>query len=169
MINCPVCSFTMTQYEDKDSILNYVEVCHMCGSIWVDGSTINKILLLPNLPDNIEIKKIFTNDDALVKEGERICPVCYEQLYVVEKLGISVDQCKTCKGILFDHRELKEVWTKSRWESTKTQLKETLTESASLKTKKDKSSSDTYSLSSLDGTWEKFAKWFDENINKTVK
>jgi len=182
MINCPVCSFTMTQYadDDKNSILNYIEVCHMCGSIWIDGNNIAKILLLPNLPDNIEIKKIFRSKDALVKEGERICPKCYGQLYVINQMGIPVDQCKICKGILFDRSELKKVWTKNKElmhdlgnskkktapksDEKKNQTKKVITEKPTLKTKENKPST-----TSIDNNLAKVLKWFDEQIGESSK
>ena len=121
-ITCPVCGFTMSEYNVSDDskstenskVLQNIQLCHMCGSIWIDGRYLEQVLALAELPENIDITEIFAEQDTLIKEGERVCPECYSPLYITSRGLVSIDQCNSCRGILFDREELREVWANKK-------------------------------------------------------
>lgn len=118
IITCPVCGFTMSEYNsdskikvENPKVLQNIQLCHMCGSVWVSGKYINQILALTELPDNIDIEEIFAEQTTLTKGGDRMCPECYEDLFLTSKNIVLIDMCKSCNGILFDRQELRLLWS----------------------------------------------------------
>ena len=127
-ITCPVCGFTMSEYESVDNlkVLQQIQICHMCGSVWVSGKYIEQLLALSKIPEDIDIEKIFAEQDLLVKEGSRTCPECYRELEMAVKTYVTIEQCLSCWGILFDRTELKTFWEYHKYPNTLATVKPVL-------------------------------------------
>ncbi|MCL2178486.1 MAG: zf-TFIIB domain-containing protein [Cystobacterineae bacterium] len=95
-MNCPSCGVEMGTLKSDEQNLSH---CVECGSIWMDISDLNRLLLQNNLPglDSLGGKM---NLDML--SGQ--CPECLVDLVEVcsgnPQLALAYASCESCGGIL---------------------------------------------------------------------
>ena len=106
-MKCPNCNNQMTNYLVKKMFnkMNY-DICHNCGSLWLDRGELDKIAF--QVPGSIE----YCSKDKLDNQNyqKRECPKCdriiLEKVKFVGQDDIILDRCDNCGGFFLDGNEL---------------------------------------------------------------
>ena len=126
---CPVCLGTKME---KVSIgpRRAVEVdhCRRCGGAWLEQGEVQRLRSVPKtqLWKEIEKQRSATpprchDCHALIGRGDERCascgrsnlldcPACDRPMRRQDYTGLSLDVCKSCRGVWFDHEELEAIW-----------------------------------------------------------
>jgi Zn-finger nucleic acid-binding protein len=108
-----------------------LDYCRRCGGIWFDAGEVGRLRQVrPQAlwahvtlePDAYRMK--CHRCHASVKRNEAACPACgqpnvlecphgHGPLARVEREGLVLDACRTCRGVWFDNVELAEVWNRA--------------------------------------------------------
>ena len=100
---CPKCkTLKLKQATVKDSGGVKIDYCSQCKGFWLDKGEFEKV-------SQSAIKEL-----SLPPEAERIsrlCPLCQEFMYSFDypQTLVTIEMCKTCKGLWIDAGELKEI------------------------------------------------------------
>lgn len=107
---CPVCqSQTMDALTDPSSGLE-VDSCPGCLGVWFDAAELSEFYKSPEL-----IKRLTPSGGGSVHHTYEVsakarrCPRCRTAMDRPHVGGIAVDVCRGCRGIWFDHGELRKI------------------------------------------------------------
>ena len=108
MRRCPACeNVVMLEYDDPESSLT-IDSCPECFGLWFDGEELKRFLRSPGLSEKIlEDEELEINSPPRQKEP-RNCPSCEGGKMKASQMGsLILDYCLACRGVWFDHGELK--------------------------------------------------------------
>jgi Zn-finger nucleic acid-binding protein len=129
---CPVCLGVTLQKVRLKAAGVYLDHCPRCGGIWFDAGEVQQLLskrpdvLWENVPRRTDVSRAqchschaYTDRDALrcTACGQKTlfdCPSCQQQMRQARYGDLTLDVCKRCKGVWFDHHELSAIW-KIEW------------------------------------------------------
>lgn len=130
LLKCPVCLGTSMQRRSLGvAPVLHVDCCRRCGGVWLDTGEVQRLRrlepselwqhLVPRpRPMRVPCHDCHTpmeRSDAVCTQcgwtNLLDCPVCDALMRVESHAGIRLDVCRTCKGVWFDHHELKEIWS----------------------------------------------------------
>lgn len=125
---CPVClGLPMEKLSFQNPPL-VLDTCSRCGGMWFDYGEVNQ---LKHLHPQMALKKVAMREQDYMMQCHQCqhpmrrnldqcsscgwknrldCPVCQKQMSVVNKDGLKLDVCKSCKGVWFDNHELVQIW-----------------------------------------------------------
>lgn len=128
-LSCPTCLGVMMNklkpVRDDDLVLDY---CRRCGGVWFDAGEVDALRSASpkGLGTGVSLREgafrmpchqchapIDRNTPACPSCGwkNRLeCPSCQRPLERVERAGLVLDVCRTCRGVWFDNHELAEIW-----------------------------------------------------------
>ncbi len=131
-LQCPVClGTTMEKVTVEASEKLEVDQCGRCGGIWLEYGEVQRLRAAPRseLWKQIEPRpvafRIRCHDchAPLERAAEKCpacgwvnlldCPCCDRPMHVQSHMGLRLDLCRDCKGVWFDHHELKAIWSAS--------------------------------------------------------
>ena len=126
---CPTClGVTMEKLKPvkgDDLVLDY---CRRCGGVWFDAG---EVAMLRNLHPKgigrtIELREsafrmpchschaVMDRNEATCPacgwKNILSCPTCEKSLERVDRDGMTLDVCRSCRGVWFDNHELAEIW-----------------------------------------------------------
>ena len=128
---CPVClgvSMTKLRLVAQGNLV--LDHCQRCGGIWFDAEEIPR---LRQYHPQVLQRHITLHDEqyrmtchacfakmprnalhcpACQWRNVIDCPVCTHALHPVERQGLQLDLCQSCKGVWFDNIELAELWNR---------------------------------------------------------
>lgn len=126
---CPVClGVTMEKVKlGADDLA--LDCCRRCGGAWFEAGEVTRVRALARA----ELRKTITGrtqpapahchkcHGVIDRDVERCpscgwrnridCPACQRPTERQTVQGVTLDACKTCKGVWFDHAELSAVWS----------------------------------------------------------
>jgi Zn-finger nucleic acid-binding protein len=126
---CPVClgvTLQKTPVPSAGSLL--LDHCPRCGGIWFEPGEVQLLRVQPpdelwaNVPRRDEVSRAqchschaYTDRAALrcTACGAKTlfdCPACQQQMTQARYGDLTLDVCKRCKGVWFDHHELEAIW-----------------------------------------------------------
>ena len=126
---CPVCLGVTMQKSPIDGEAAFtLDHCTRCGGAWFDAGEVGRLRLAS--PDDLwrhiaqrdavhsmqchSCNTLLGRDrDACDACGWTVtldCPQCHETMESGQHLGLTLDACRRCKGVWFDHHELHTVW-----------------------------------------------------------
>lgn len=88
-----------------------VDRCHQCGSMWFDAAELRKVLSDKGAVGKLDIGAD-TSGARGFAVGATVCPRDGSPLAIVpdnDQSHIKVDLCRTCRGVLLDAGELKDL------------------------------------------------------------
>ncbi len=140
---CPVClgvSLVKLRVAQGDF---YLDHCQRCGGIWFDAGEVPQLRRYhpQSLWRHIELHddqyhmtchacyarmpRNASHCPACRWHNVIDCPVCARPLHPLEREGLKLDLCQTCKGVWFDNIELAEIWNRQLASHTSQQPRET--------------------------------------------
>lgn len=125
---CPVClGATLEKVRVTESDLT-LDFCARCGGVWFDAGEIHQL----RASDPQQLWQRIARREGVfammchscntpLERDQQICgncqwyvtldcPQCRDMMESGAHAGISVDACKTCKGVWLDHHELETLW-----------------------------------------------------------
>ena len=102
-MHCPRCKTTpLKEAKVKEGGGVAIDYCAKCKGFWLDKGECEKV-------SRLAIKELSVPAEA--KKVSRICPRCQELMYsfYYPQTFVSIEMCKSCKGLWIDVGELKEV------------------------------------------------------------
>lgn len=130
MLQCPVCLGTSLQCRTLGQAPALrVDCCRRCGGVWLDFGKVQRLRRLEQselwkhlVPRPRPMRVPCHDCHAPMERSDAVCvqcgwtntldcPVCDTLMRVESHAGIRLDVCRTCKGVWFDHHELKEIWS----------------------------------------------------------
>ncbi len=128
---CPVClGVTLVKLRLVAQETLSLDHCQRCGGMWFDAGEVPQ---LRRCHPQVLWRHIELHDDQyhmtchscyarMPRNASRCpacqwrnlihCPVCDRQLRLLEREGLKLDLCQTCKGVWFDNIELAEIWNR---------------------------------------------------------
>lgn len=129
-LHCPVClGIKMEKAKlgrGKSQLV--LDHCGRCGGVWFELGEVQRLrshqpeLLWQRVPRRDYEPRVAchachapmsrtTNVCAACGHDHRLqCPHCRKPMQVAQQQGLSLDVCKHCKGVWFDHAELAAIW-----------------------------------------------------------
>lgn len=126
---CPVClGVTLEKAPVPAAGELLLDHCPRCGGIWFEPGEVQLLRLQPpaalwaNVPRRDDVSRAqchschaFTERDALrcVACGQQTqfdCPACQQRMEQARYGDLTLDVCKRCRGVWFDHHELAAIW-----------------------------------------------------------
>ncbi|HEX7089524.1 MAG TPA: zf-TFIIB domain-containing protein [Longimicrobiales bacterium] len=130
---CPACLAVKMQKvrvgQGSELVLDY---CDRCGGIWFEAGEVQLLrgrrpaALWARLPQRDDVSPArchschaHIDPDAVRCPacGQRVqlrCPQCDQPMERTRHADLTLDVCKRCKGVWFDHHELASIWTLER-------------------------------------------------------
>jgi Zn-finger nucleic acid-binding protein len=125
---CPVCLGVTLQKTFIGSDKFILDHCTRCGGIWFDAGEVNQ--LRAAAPDDlwktitrregVHSMHCHSCDVLLERDAEKCeacgwsvtldCPRCRQEMDTAAHGGVTLDACRSCKGIWVDHHELTQLW-----------------------------------------------------------
>jgi Zn-finger nucleic acid-binding protein len=107
---CPVCQGqTLDPLTDSDSGLE-VDSCPGCLGVWFDAAELSEFYKSPELIARLTPAGGGSLHHTYeISARARLCPRCRKAMERPHVGGIAVDVCKSCRGIWFDHGELRKI------------------------------------------------------------
>ncbi len=105
-----------------------IDRCRRCGGVWLEHGEVQQLRALKQteLLNRVEQRpfafRMHCHDcHAPMERAEEACPVCgwtnrldcpacERPMRVESHAGLRLDLCRECKGVWFDHHELKAIW-----------------------------------------------------------
>jgi Zn-finger nucleic acid-binding protein len=128
-LECPVClGVKLAKLEPSPDAPLVLDYCTRCGGIWFDEGEVPRLReCQPRaLAAKVELgsgvhrmrchgcgASLARNDPRCGQCGRRNileCPVCRHPLEALERHGLRLDACRTCRGVWFDNVELGAIW-----------------------------------------------------------
>ena len=128
-IECPVCLGVklakLRPAAEVDLVLDY---CARCGGIWFDAGEVPRLrdcqpqalAATVRLSDEVHRMRCHGCGASLARNDARCghcgwrnileCPTCRRPLTPVERDGLRLDACRSCRGVWFDNAELGAIW-----------------------------------------------------------
>lgn len=95
----------------------HVDVCAQCGVMWFDPEELKRVLACEATADAIDDHAPQRDRRIAIFRGASMrCPRDKEELVLrehVDKPHVDIDQCPSCRGILLDAGELRELAERS--------------------------------------------------------
>lgn len=108
---CPRCHDSMEEIEVGDLTLNS---CGSCAGLWFDEHELERLTLLPEVPDGLLDRQEALWKRRAMPPGSRRCPRCREYLKVLEEGTAHIDVCPGCKGTWVDQNEVRRLLRTAR-------------------------------------------------------
>lgn len=127
---CPVCLGVKMQKTKigRGNSQIMLDHCARCGGVWFELGEIQR--LRSHQPDALwrkvpqrdyeprpqchschtPISRSLTKCTACGHDNQLDCPNCQKPLQIASESGLTLDVCKQCKGVWFDHAELEAIW-----------------------------------------------------------
>ena len=107
---CPVCQAqSMDSLTDSSSGLE-VDSCPSCLGVWFDAAELSEFYKSPELQKRLTpVGGGSVHHTYEVSARARACPRCRKAMDRPHVGGIAVDVCRECRGIWFDHGELRKI------------------------------------------------------------
>lgn len=131
-IPCPVClGVQMTKIRPEGDVELWLDHCMRCGGIWFDEGEVE--MLRASHPRALATKVRISEAASRMQchschasmarnlgkctacgwKNVLDCPRCEKPLEPVQRNGLKIDVCKSCRGAWFDNSELAEIWNRS--------------------------------------------------------
>lgn len=131
--SCPVClGIPLKKMHFASEAPHLVlDFCERCGGMWFDKNEVEQLRHCHphGLPEHIPLNE----DDFLMNchqchqpmkreenhcsfchwKNRLDCPICEEEMSQIKHQGLTLDVCKTCKGVWFDNVELAHIWNEA--------------------------------------------------------
>jgi Zn-finger nucleic acid-binding protein len=126
---CPTCLGVMMEklkpVRDRELVLDY---CRRCGGVWFDAGEVGALREArpKGLGSIVELRDtafrmpchschaVMSRDapscTACGWRNRLDCPGCQRPLERIERDGLALDACRSCRGVWFDNHELAQVW-----------------------------------------------------------
>lgn len=129
---CPVClGVQMTKIRPEGDAELWLDHCPRCGGIWFDEGEVE--LLHRSHPRSLATKVRISENASRMQchschasmarnlgkctacgwKNVLDCPSCEKALTPLQRDGLKIDVCKSCRGAWFDNSELAEIWNRS--------------------------------------------------------
>lgn len=105
-VPCPACLMAMRPNPTGGF---EVEVCYLCGGMWLEKGETEKLLTREQLPYSLLNPPSSSQASVLVPHGQRGCPKCEDPLQVADIEGVDAEGCCSCGGLWLERGELKEL------------------------------------------------------------
>lgn len=101
----------MKKFGDK-SLRLIIDSCPRCHGLWFDGGEISRFLTSEGLKQQFltDVRAKGAHSYSLVS-GDRNCPRCRQVMERPVVGGVTLDVCRDCSGVWFDHGELTQLVT----------------------------------------------------------
>lgn len=131
-IPCPVClGVQMTKIRPEGDVELWLDHCPRCGGMWFDDGEVE--LLRGSHPRSLATKVRISENASRMQchschasmarnlgkctacgwKNVLDCPCCEKALTPLQRDGLKIDVCKSCRGAWFDNSELAEIWNRS--------------------------------------------------------
>ena len=109
-IACPVCPKTRLEIlRDSQSQLE-VDSCPNCLGVWFDAQELQDFYSSPELQKRLTpVGGGSVHHTYEISSSARACPRCRKGMDRPHVGGIALDVCRDCRGIWFDHGELRKI------------------------------------------------------------
>lgn len=126
---CPTClGVKMDKLKPVRSHELVLDCCRRCGGVWFDAGEVRALREArpKGLDGAVELRETahmmtcHSCHASMDRNGEscpscgwknRIdCPVCQKEMERIEKDGLTLDACRSCRGVWFDNHELAQIW-----------------------------------------------------------
>lgn len=130
LLRCPVCLGTTLQRRALGGEQPlHVDCCRRCGGVWLDHGEVQRLRQLDQtqlwqhlVPRPRPMRVPCHDCHAPMERSDAACahcgwtnaldcPVCDHVMLVESHALLRLDVCRTCKGVWFDHHELREIWS----------------------------------------------------------
>lgn len=107
---CPVCQGqALDPITDSTSGLE-VDSCPACLGVWFDAAELSEFYQSPELQQRLTpVGGGSVHHTYEISARARCCPRCRKAMDRPHVGGIAVDVCRECRGIWFDHGELRKI------------------------------------------------------------
>jgi len=131
-IPCPVClGVQMTKIRPEGEAELWLDHCPRCGGIWFDegevdvlrGSHPRALATKVKLSEAASRMQCHSCHASMARNLDKCtacgwknvlqCPRCEKALTPLQRDGLKIDVCKSCRGAWFDNGELAEIWNRS--------------------------------------------------------
>jgi Zn-finger nucleic acid-binding protein len=129
---CPVClGTTMEKLAIGPGGALQIDHCRRCGGVWLEHGEVQQMRTLKEHelwqqvePRHFAFRMRCHDCHAPMERADEACPACgwtnlldcpacQHPMRVEMHAGLRLDLCRGCKGIWFDHHELKAIWSAS--------------------------------------------------------
>jgi Zn-finger nucleic acid-binding protein len=126
---CPVCLGVTLQKSSIEGQAAFVlDHCTRCGGAWFDAGEVGRLRLASPEDlwqhiaqrDDVHAMQCHSCNTLLHRDqahcnacGWRVtldCPECNQPMETGSQAGVTLDACRRCKGVWFDHHELAAIW-----------------------------------------------------------
>lgn len=109
-IACPVCPKTpLDLITDSQSGLE-LDSCPNCLGVWFDAAELKDFYTSPELQKRLTpVGGGSVHHTYEISAKARVCPRCRKSMERPHVGGIALDVCRHCRGVWFDHGELRKI------------------------------------------------------------
>jgi len=107
---CPVCQGTaLDSITDGQSGLE-LDTCPSCLGVWFDAAELKEFYSSPELQKRLTpVGGGGVHHTYEISSKARVCPRCRKGMERPHVGGIALDVCRHCRGVWFDHGELRKI------------------------------------------------------------